>query len=73
MEDGRDILRDAAPFSYRILKGEKAQVSYYGKPIAVLTGKKYAKLLAAIRSGDQYAIQLALAKATGHFKHGTER
>lgn len=73
MEDQRNILRDEQPFSYRILKNDKAQVFWKGRMIKMMTEKEVKKLIRVADGGDEYAVQLFLAKITGHFKHGNER
>lgn len=73
MEDRRDILRDRKPFSYAIVKGDKARIFYDGKPVSVISGKDFEKLRRAIELGDEYQAQLAMAKLTGNFKRGNER
>ena len=73
MEDQRDILFREKPFSYKLIKDNKAQISYKGKYISVLVGKDYNKLLRVISFDNIYELQLYLAKATGQFKHGNEK
>jgi hypothetical protein len=73
LEDKRNILREEQPFDYRLLKENKAQIFFKGNMIKLLVGKDYAKLISAIDGGDDYALQLFLAKVTGNFKHGNER
>jgi hypothetical protein len=38
-----------------------------------LAGKQANRFVARTQNADAYACQLAMAKATGHFKHGNER
>ena len=73
MEDQRDILFREKPFSYKLIKDNKAQISYKGKNISVLVGKDYNKLLRVISLDNIYELQLYLAKVTGQFKHGNEK
>lgn len=73
MEDGRDVLRDQTPFSYTLTKDGRALVSYFGKRVSVLSGKEVAKLERAVALGDEYGVQLTLAKLTGNFKRGNEK
>ena len=73
MEDKRNILFDEKPFSYKLIKDNKAQISYKGKMIIVITGKEYNKLLRVIALDNIYELQLFLAKITGNFKHGNEK
>lgn len=73
MEDKRNILRDEEPFSYRVLKDNKAQIFFNNKAIKIIVGKEYDKLQKAILREDAYQLQLFMAKVTGQFKHGNER
>ncbi len=73
MEDKRNILRDDKPFSFRLIGSEKAQVLYKGKPVFVAAGKDFERLRAAAEGGDEYRLQMAMAKMTGNFKRGNER
>ena len=61
------------PFSYRRTKDGLVRISYAGKVVTTLAGADAARFLARIESGDAKAAQLAMAKATGNFKHGNER
>lgn len=69
MEDGRGVLSDERPFTYTLTKGATALVKCRGKNAGTLVGRDYDKLCRLDAAGDAYAIQLFLAKATGHFKH----
>ena len=69
-EEGGD---DRPEFSYRSSKDGKVFISWYGAPIMTLKGTRAGKLLARLTNADPGAQQLALAKVTGHFKHGNER
>jgi len=73
MEDKRNILFDEKPFSYKLMKDKKAQISYKGKNISVITGKDYNKLMRVLALDNIYEVQLFLAKITGQFKHGNEK
>lgn len=73
MEDKRDVLKDVKPFSYKLMGSERARILYQGRPVFVAVGKDFEKLQDAIRSADEYAIQMSMAKMTGNFKHGNER
>lgn len=73
MQDKRNILFDEKPFSYKLIKDKKAQISYRGKNVSVVTGKDYNKLLRVIALDNIYELQLFLAKITGQFKHGNEK
>ncbi len=68
----QDLYQDE-PFSYRETKSGLVQISYAGKVVTTLSGKNASRFIARVSSGDSQTAQLAMAKATGHFKHGTER
>jgi hypothetical protein len=73
MEDRREILRNEAPFSWREIKNQKIQVFYNRKLIKTLQGKDYDKFQRIRLLGDDFEMQLFLAKITGQFKHGNEK
>jgi len=73
MEDQRSILFNEKPFSHKLLKDNKAQISYKGKVVSIITGKEYNKLIRVIQLDNVYELQLFLAKITGQFKHGNEK
>ncbi|MBU1078932.1 MAG: hypothetical protein KKB59_00445 [Spirochaetes bacterium] len=73
MEDSRGILSTERPFSYKATKDGRAFVSWNGKAVMTLGPKDAARLAKIAASGDEYSIQLFLAKITGNFKHGNER
>lgn len=52
---------------------DRAEILFRHKPVFVATGKNFRKLERAIRSEDEYEVQLCMAKMTGNFKHGNER
>lgn len=69
----RDELLSAAPFSYRETKSGLTQISYEGRRVMTLSGAESRRFIAKISALDSDGAQLAMAKVTGHFKHGTER
>jgi hypothetical protein len=69
---GDDPLADE-PFSYRDTKSGLVQISYCGKMVTTLSGADAVRFLNKVESAKPEDVQLAMAKATGHFKHGTER
>jgi hypothetical protein len=73
MEDKRQILREESPFSWKILKNEKAFIYWKGKIIKTISGKDLNKLERLIEYDNDFEIQLFLAKITGNFKHGNEK
>jgi len=65
MENQRNILFDEKPFTYKLLKDKKAQISYKGKVVSTIVGKDYNKLKRVIEMDNIYELQLFLAKITG--------
>lgn len=70
--DKRGIL-DQQIFSYKITKDGKAMISWHGKQVTVLSGKKAQAFIAAISGADGKDAQLIMARATGNFKRGNEK
>lgn len=66
MGEKRNTLFDEKPFTSKLLKDRKAQISYKGEPVAVLEGKDYNRLLRVIALDNVFELQLFLAKATGY-------
>ncbi len=64
---------DDAPFSYRVIKDGRVLLYWRGKQVKTLAGADAQKFLARVESLDEPGAQLLMAKATGHFKHGSER
>ncbi len=73
MQDARNILFDEKPFSYKLLKDNKAQLFYKNKMVSTISGKDYNKLARVIALDNEYELQLFCAKVTGQFKNGNER
>ena len=61
------------PFAYRATKDGAVFISWRGKTVTTLKGKSAERFLARIAGQDDHNVQLLMAKATGHFKHGNER
>ena len=70
--DKRGIL-DNGIVAYRIAKDRKVFISWHGKHISTLGGRKAEEFIAAISTAGAKDAQLIMAKATGHFKHGNEK
>ncbi len=64
---------DEVVFDYRATKDGKVLITWYGKQVTILRGKTAQKFLARVDGADERSAQLAMAKVTGHFKHGNER
>lgn len=63
---------DEEPFSYRSGK-DALFLCWQGRTVKTLRGSAAAALLSKLEKAEGQALQLLLAKATGHFKHGNER
>ncbi|MEH6518072.1 MAG: hypothetical protein V7742_15470 [Halioglobus sp.] len=61
------------PFSYLATKSGLVQISHHGKIVTKLSGKNALRFLIKVEAGDSSDAQLVMAKATGHFKHGSEK
>ena len=72
MVDRRGIL-DEEVFTYRVTKDGKVFISSRGKHVTTLAGKRAGAFIVSIKGADDKEVQLIMAKATGHFKHGNER
>ena len=70
--DKRGKLKEE-PFDFQVTKDGKVLIYWGGKIVTTSTGAAAQKLVAQLEGADEATIQLALAKATGHFKHGNER
>ena len=70
--DKRGVL-DEEVFSYRVTKDGKVFVSYHGKVVTTLSGKRADSFVADISGLDGKDAQLVMAKVTGNFKRGNER
>jgi len=70
--DKRGIL-DEEIFKYKITKNKKVLISYEGKQVTTLNGKKSDDFIAKIKNTDGKEAQLIMAKITGNFKRENER
>jgi hypothetical protein len=61
------------PFSYISTKNGLVKIAYKGKTVTTLSGRDASRFLTKVELASRADTQLAMAKATGHFKHGTER
>lgn len=70
--DKRNIL-DEEVFTYKITKDKKVFISWHGKQVTTLSGKKSEEFIDNIEDADFHERQLIMAKATGNFKRGNEK
>jgi len=73
--DKRGVL-DEEIFTYKVTKDSKVFISYEGKQVIALSGKKADAFIAKISKAggkDAQLQQLIMAKATGNFKRGNEK
>ena len=68
----RQDLNTEEPFSYRSTKSGSVRISYRGRTVTTLSGREATKFIAKVEADQGANAQLVMAKATGHFKHGTE-
>lgn len=70
--DKRGIL-DEDIFTYNVTKDNKVFISYEGKQVTTLSGKKAEEFIAKIQGCEGKEAQLIMAKVTGNFKRGNEK
>jgi hypothetical protein len=69
MTDVRGRLEDD-PFDARVTASGQVLISRDGRQVTVVRGKSASRLAAQLEAAaDERAVQLLLAKATGHYKH----
>lgn len=71
-EDARNRF-DEDVFSYRINKDGNVMISWQGRVVTTVAGRRAAKLIEKLTAGDRREVQHLLARATGTFKRGNER
>ena len=64
---------DHQAFTWRGAKDGTVFISWQGRVVTTVRGPEGLRLHAKLAGAEPRAVQLALAKATGHFKRGTER
>ena len=70
--DKRGVL-DEEIFDFKVTKDKKVFISWHGKQVTILSGKKAEKFISDIEKAEGKETQLVMARVTGHFKHGNER
>jgi len=70
--DKRGVL-DEEIFTYRVTKDGKIFISYEGKQVMIISGKKAADFIAKMQNAEGKEAQLIMAKITGNFKRGNEK
>lgn len=60
-------------FSYTTTKDRRVRIAWRGRVVTTLAGAAAARFLARVEGASPGAVQHAMARATGHFKHGNER
>lgn len=70
-QDARGRL-ESDPFVWRITRDGAVRVSRGGREVAVIGGREAAKLIAKLARASAEEAQHLLARATGHYRHGTE-
>jgi len=69
----KNKMTDAEKFDYRIVKDGRILISWRGKQVVTLAGKKADKFRSQIEGLDDDGAQLLMARMTGNFKRGNER
>jgi len=70
--DRRGVL-DEEIFTHRATKDGKVFISYEGKQVMIISGKKAADFIAKMQGAEGKEAQLIMAKITGNFKRGNEK
>jgi hypothetical protein len=64
----------ADPFSHVVTKDGRVLVNRGGRSVGVVAGARAERLRAQLAAATgERAVQLLLARATGQYRHGTER
>lgn len=71
-ESEKNPLEDL-PFSFHRYKNGGVSVFYKNKEVTILKGAAAEKFVSRVKGASEMDAQLAMAKITGHFKHGNER
>jgi len=66
-------MTNASEFDYRIVKDGRILISWCGKQVVTLAGKKADKFRNQLDGLDDNGAQLLMARMTGNFKRGNER
>ncbi len=62
------------PFTFKFTKDQKLIIYRNNQQIKIVKGKTSARFANLLENkADELSIQLALAKITGHYKHGNEQ
>ena len=72
MTDRRGRL-ESDPFDHRVAADSSIRITRGGRVVTVLRGDAARRLADRLTDADPAAIQFELARATGHYRHGTER
>lgn len=64
---------DDEVFTCRVTKDKKIFIFCHGKVATILKDRKAEDFIANIERAEGKDVQLVMARATGHFKHGNER
>jgi hypothetical protein len=60
-------------FTWAANKDGLVRISWQGRVVTTLAGKRATRFLEQVEHADEDAEQLLLARVTGNFKHGNER
>lgn len=71
--DVNDSTLENQPFSFVQTRSGLVRIAYRGRVVTTLANREAARFLTRVGAASPAEQQLAMAKATGHFKHGNER
>lgn len=71
-EDARNRFAEDV-FTHRVTRDGKVLIVWQGRTVTTVSGRAAERLVARLAVADRREVQHLLARATGHFKHGTER
>ncbi len=60
-------------FTYSITKDSRVLISWEGRQVVILKGRKAEKFITVAGKSDEKGQQLLMARFTGNFKRGNER
>ena len=72
MTDRRGRL-ESDPFDHHVVADGSIRITRGGRVVTVLRGEAARRLADRLADADPAAVQLELARATGHYRHGNER
>jgi hypothetical protein len=72
MTDRRGRL-ETDPFDHRITADGSVRITRSGREVTAVRGDAARRLALRLADAEPPVVQIELARATGHYRHGTER